>query len=180
MGHFGLKLNSVIDSRLATHYLLEDLQFNSFSEKIDYRYSLEHVLSDSSIIDNFCIHFFDINKGNNLSTNPFKNFLIRTLTYFGLYGIYGFLIGLFLATQIVACTEYIRIKKINNTVAILMSSFLLLMLCASSLTFGVKMPFVLIWIGAIWGWTSICIAIWKWNSLSVISKKAIINNNVNS
>lgn len=166
--NFGLTLNTVVDTRLALHNIVLELERTS-SNTVTYVYSLEHVLSDSNFIDNFCIHYFEIFENNGWDGS--KKGLVEALTYFGLYGIYAYILGLFVATTLVSTTEYIRIKNINKGVARLMMTFGFIMLLLSSVVFLVKMPFIGVWVGAIWLWATIGIGVWKWHWYTLVDKR---------
>lgn len=166
--NYGLTLNSLIDSRMSLHYIVKEIQSTSPKIEIGYEHSLEHILADSSMIDNWFSHFFNIFEGNDIS--GLKRFSIDIIEILGLYGIYGIVIGLFLATLIAITFEFVSRKKLPKYVGIAMLTFLFAMIILSFLVFVFKMPYVTYWLAAIWGFAGFNLVVWVWKGQNLVKE----------
>ena len=152
LANFGLTFNALIENRLSLHAYID--QMENASGGIDYKNSIRHILSDSSIGDNWFSHYFEIYEGRNPSEED--SFLTQAMGWLGLYGIYAVLLGLFQGVVLTTTIEFLRRKKLQLKYAYFMISFMILMYLVTATTFVIKFTFPVFWIGAI----ALVIAIW--------------------
>lgn len=155
--NLGLTLNACNNSRLSLHAILKTLESEQ-RIRVHYYHSLEHTLSDASLLDNWFSYYFDIFKRLPL-TKDGKN-ANKILGWVGLFVIYGYFFGLYLASILISTYEYYKRKSINKFVAILMFSTLIIFFSVSTMAFSIKMPYSNHWMMTIWIFAAIGILTW--------------------
>lgn len=152
LANFGLTFNALIENRLSLHAYVDQLE--KASGGIHYKNSIRHLLSDSTLGDNWFSHYFEIYINKETSTT--EKFMSRSLGWLGLYGIYAVLIGLFQGVVLTTTIEFFRRKELILKYTYFMLSFLILMYLACASTFAVKFEYAIFWIASI----SLVITIW--------------------
>ena len=167
--NFGLTLNALIENRLSLHAYINELE--QLKGGLEYRNSLRHVLSDSTLGDNWFSHYFDIYKGR--MPNNDQMITSKAIGWLGLYGIYAVVLGIFKFSVIATTLEFIKRKGPSMPLwaRIVMPFFLFMMLTVSTLTFGLKMKYCMIWLGSIWLVNTLALFFWHSIGLSHRFKK---------
>lgn len=145
LANFGLTFNALIENRLSLHAYIDQLE--NASGGIHYKNSIRHLLSDSTLGDNWFSHYFDIYLGEEASATEI--FMSRSLGWLGLYGIYAVLLGLFQGVVLTTTIEFFRRKELVLKYAYFMLSFLILMYLACASTFAVKFNYAIFWVASI-------------------------------
>jgi len=145
LANFGLTFNALIENRLSLNAYIN--QMEEASGGICYDNSIRHLLSDSSLGDNWFGHYFNAYGERTASDEARK--VTGAMSWLGLYGIYAILIGLFQGVILTTTIEFLRRKKLKLKYAYFMISFVILMYLVTAASFVLKFNYAAFWIAAI-------------------------------
>ncbi|GAB4510264.1 MAG: hypothetical protein Tsb004_12780 [Allomuricauda sp.] len=171
--NFGLTLNAMIENRLSLHAYIDIME--GMDGGINYKNSLRHVLSDSTLGDNWFGHYFDIYQGRD--PKPIEILASKAIGWLGLYGIYAIILGIFKFSLIAATLVFMNrhANTIPDWLRNLMPIFLTIMLMVCTLAFVFKVAYSAIWMGTIWMVNSIALFLWDSSVLGKASENRKLN-----